>query len=126
MNPPDGGTYTLTRFGKTQSTSQNGAYFHSAGDLALWIWSEENQAAPIFPASAVLMCYGQPLNSGSCAHWQQGIGASSTGIVSIVQFSVVLRFFNIVWGLSPSSFSRSSSEGNSTECQSVYRESGVH
>src|SRR5207247_8569701 len=43
----------------------------------------------------------QPLNSGSCAHWQQGIGASSTGIVSIVQFSVVLRFFNIVWGLSP-------------------------
>ena len=97
MNPPDGGTYTLTRFGKTQSTSQNGAYFHSAGNLALWIWSEENQAAPIFPVSAVLMCYGQPLNSGSCAHWQQGIGASSTGIVSIVQFSVVLRFFNIVW-----------------------------
>jgi hypothetical protein len=99
MNPPPGQSYTLTRFGKglAPASSTSGNYFRSAGDLALWIWSQENDVTPIAPVSAVSLCFNQPLNFGSCAHWQQGIGASSTGIVGTNQISIVELRYNLNW-----------------------------
>ncbi len=100
QNPPPGGTYTLTRFGNglPPASSTSGIYFRSSGDLALYIWSEQNDANPIQPVSAVSICFGQPVNpSGSCAHWQQGIGKSATGVVGINQVSIVELRYNLNW-----------------------------
>jgi hypothetical protein len=99
MNPPPGQSYTLTRFGKglAPASSTSGIYFRSSGDLALWIWSQENDANPIVAVSAVSLCFNQPLNFGSCAHWQQGIGASMNGIVGATQVSEVEFRYNINW-----------------------------
>jgi ABC-type transport system substrate-binding protein len=100
QNPPVGGSYTLTRFGNglAPASSTSGLYFRSSGDLALWIWSQENDVNPIAAVSAISLCFGQPVNTtGSCAHWQHGIGASSTGIVGINQVSAVELRFNMNW-----------------------------
>jgi hypothetical protein len=73
-------------------------YFRSSSDLALYIWSLENDINPILAVSFVASCYGQPVNPNSqCAHWQQGIGASPTGVVGINQVSVVELRYNLNW-----------------------------
>lgn len=101
QNPaPFGGSYTLTRFGSglPPASSVTGIYFRSSGDLALAIWSEENDVSPILPLSAVMLCFGQPVNyAGSCNHWQQGIGASMTGVVGVNQISIVLIRYDLNW-----------------------------
>jgi hypothetical protein len=99
QNPPVGGSYTLTRFGNglAPASSTSGIYFRSSGDLALYLWTQENDVAPIAPVSAVSLCFNQPLNFGSCAHWQQGIGASSNGIVGTNQVSEVELRYNLNW-----------------------------
>ncbi len=116
QNPPTNGSYTLTRFGCSNATSclapassVSGIYFRSSGDLALYIWSEQNDQSQIFPLSQVFICYGQPVNpSGPCSHWQQGIGAntatgqgqcsaSQAGCVGINQVSAVEIRFNLNW-----------------------------
>jgi hypothetical protein len=100
QNPPLGGTYLLTRFGAGQApaSTPSGMYFRSSSDLALYIWSLENDINPILAVSFVASCYGQPVNPNSqCAHWQQGIGASPTGVVGINQVSVVELRYNLNW-----------------------------
>ena len=106
QSPPVGGSYTLTRFGCSTNTtclapatSATRINFHSSGDLALFIWESAGQSSvTINSLSSVVFCYGQPVNPvGSCAHWQQGIGASSTGVVSINQVSEVSLHFNNDW-----------------------------
>ncbi len=100
QNPPVGGGYTLTRFGNglAPASSVSGIYFRSSGDLALYIWSQQNDQNPIFPLSQVSICYGQPVNpSGPCAHWQQGIGASPNGVVGINQIGVVALRYGLNW-----------------------------
>jgi Bacterial extracellular solute-binding proteins, family 5 Middle len=100
QNPSVGGSYTLTRFGNglAPASSTRGIYFRSSGDLALWIWSQENDVNPITALSAISLCYGQPVSTtGPCAHWQHGIGASSNGIVGINQVAIVALRFNLNW-----------------------------
>jgi hypothetical protein len=107
MNPGPGGSYTLQRFGKgiAPGTSTTGAYFRSAGNLALWIWSEQNNISPEIIFSIVAACYGQPVvplggvpTPSSCAHFQQGIGASGgPTVVGLNQVSIELRFYGLEW-----------------------------
>ena len=109
QNPPVGGSYTLTRFGNglAPASSTTGIYFRSSGDLALYLWTLENDQTPISAVSAVSLCFGQPLNFGSCAHWQHGIGASGPGVspcaptvsgcVGISQVSAVELRYNLNW-----------------------------
>jgi hypothetical protein len=99
QNPPVGGSYTLTRFGNglSPASSTSGIYFRSSGDLALYLWTQENDVTPIGPVSAVAYCFNQPLNSPNCAHWQHGIGASNNGIVGANQVSEVELRFNLNW-----------------------------
>jgi hypothetical protein len=98
--PGPGGGYALTRFGAglAPASSTSNIYFRSSGDLALYLWSEENDISPALPLSALMLCYGQPVNLiGSCAHWQQGFGASSTGLVGVDQVSVELLRYGLNW-----------------------------
>ena len=99
MNPPPGQSYILTRYGKgfAPASSTSGIYFRSSGNLALYIWTQENDANPLQPVSAVSLCFGQPVSNGSCTHWQHGIGASATGVVGINQVSAVELRYNLNW-----------------------------
>ncbi len=115
QNPPTNGSYTLTRFGCTNATtclapasSTSGIYFRSSGGLGLYVWSEQNDANPIQPVSAVSLCFGLALGTGACGHWQQGIGAntatgqgqcsvSQAGCVGINQVSAVELRYNLNW-----------------------------
>ena len=99
QNPPIGGSYFLTRFGNglPPASSTSGIYFRSSGDLALYIWSQQNDANPIQPVSAVSICFGLPVPTGSCTHWQHGIGASGSGVVGINQVSAVELRYNLNW-----------------------------
>jgi ABC-type transport system substrate-binding protein len=100
QDPPPSGSYVLTRFGNglAPASSQSGMYFRASSMLALYIWTQENDVSPIGPVSAVSACNGQPVNpSGPCAHWQQGIGASSSGVVGINQISAVELRYNLNW-----------------------------
>ncbi len=99
QNPPAGGSYTLTRFGKglAPGSSTTGTYFRSSGNLALYDWTGESDTSAVQPVSAVSLCFNAPVLTGSCTHWQQGIGASSTGIVGINQISTVELRYNLNW-----------------------------
>ena len=110
QNPPPGQTYTLTRFGKglPPASTTSGIYFRSSGNLALYIWTQENDANPLQAVSAVSLCYGLALGTGACRHWQQGIGAntatgqgqcsvSQAGCVGINQVSAVEIRYNLNW-----------------------------
>jgi hypothetical protein len=100
MSPGTGGSFFLTRFGKglAPASSTSGIYFRSSGDLALYAWSQENDVSPIQAVSAVSACYGQAVNpTGSCTHWQRGLGASPTGVVGINQVSVVELRYALNW-----------------------------
>jgi hypothetical protein len=96
-----GQSLSLTRFGidDAPATSVSGAYFRSAGNLALWIWSEQNDANPSTIFGAVASCYGKPVDlSGSCAHWQQGIGNNpGPAPVGSTQVAIENRFYALNW-----------------------------
>jgi hypothetical protein len=100
-NPPQpGGSYILTRFGNglAPASSTSGIYFRSSGNLALYLWTQESDVNPIIPISSIFLCFNQPFNpNGGCAHWQRGIGRSTTGVVGITQLSLVLFDFNWSW-----------------------------
>jgi hypothetical protein len=90
-NPPIGGTYTLT-------ASTN--YFHSADNLALWIWAADGSSngPTILTASSIGSCFNVPVNiAGPCGHWQQGAGNPGSGTVGITAVSTVFLLYNINW-----------------------------
>jgi len=101
MNPPIGGSYTLTRFGNglAPASSISGIYFRSSGDLALYLWSEQNNSNPLLAFVAVASCYQVAVNlAGACGHFQQGIGNPGSGTaVGVSQVSVSSRFYNLNW-----------------------------
>lgn len=103
MNPPLGGTYTLTRFGAglVPASSVSGDYFRSSGNLALWIWSGDNGdiTHDFLNVAAAMGCFGLPIQTtGPCVHFQQGMGANGTvSIVQLAQISIVIRFFGVNW-----------------------------
>ena len=104
-NPGVGGNYTLTRFGVGHLPGSNlsDSYFRSSGTLALWIWSQDNGdfTHDFLNFGQVESCYNRPVNlSGSCGHFQQGIGGSVAGApgpVDIVDVSIVVRFVGVNW-----------------------------
>jgi hypothetical protein len=95
------GNYSLTRFGAglPPASSVSSIYFRSSGNLALYIWSEENDISPLIPFSEVAACFGKPVTAlPPCNHWQQGIGANGGPIsVGLAQVSIVSRFYGINW-----------------------------
>jgi hypothetical protein len=105
QNPPIGSSYTLTRFGKGQApaSSVNGIFFRSSGNLALWIWSQQNDSTPSTVFNSVAACYNKNVDlTGSCAHFQMGIG-STNGIggapakVLSGQVAIENRFYALNW-----------------------------
>jgi hypothetical protein len=103
QNPPVGGSYTLTRFGKglAPASSVGNAYFRSNGNLALWIWSQNTGdiTHDFLNFSIVASCFGAAVTStGPCAHFQRGIGANGGPIpVGLSQVSIVNRFVGTNW-----------------------------
>jgi len=102
QNPPPGGTYTLTRFGigHNPGSSVTDSYFRSSGALALDIWTG-NTGDPTGDSinfSRVAACFGQPVGTTGCTHWQRGIGNPGTGtVIGGIQASIVLRFVFVNW-----------------------------
>jgi hypothetical protein len=102
-NPPVGGGYTLTRFGNglAPASSVSSIYFRSSGNLALWVWSQDNGdiTHDFLNFSVVASCFGKPLSSvAPCAHFQQGIGANGGPVaVGLSQVSIVNRFVGLNW-----------------------------
>jgi len=102
-NPPVGGSYALTRFGKglPPASSISGSYFRSSGSLALYLWSHDTGdiTHDFLNFSVVASCFGAPVTStGSCAHFQQGIGANGGPVsVGLAQVAIVNRFVGNNW-----------------------------
>jgi hypothetical protein len=103
QNPPVGGSYTLTRFGRgvAPASSVSSIYFRSSGNLALWIWSQDNGdiTHDFLNYSVVASCFGALVTStGPCAHFQRGIGANGGPIsVGLSQVAIVIRFVGTNW-----------------------------
>jgi len=121
QNPPVGGSYTLTRFGRglSPASSVSSIYSRSSGTLALYLWSQQTGdfVHDFLNFSIVASCYGQPAqplgSTGACAHYQQGIGANGdttaggtdgcpTGSVcgsrvGLSQVTIVNRFVGLNW-----------------------------
>ena len=102
QNVYPGGTYTLQRFGlgHAPGSSVADSYFRSNGALALQIWSG-NTGDPTGDSinfSRVAACFGQPVGTTGCTHWQRGIGNSGAGtVIGGIQASIVLRFVFVNW-----------------------------
>jgi hypothetical protein len=107
QNPGVGSSYTLTRFGAGLPPASSGSYFRSNGNLALYLWTENNGdfTHDFLNYGVVTACYGQattPLGSipapSSCAHFQQGIGANGgPKVVDITTVGIVNRFMGLNW-----------------------------
>jgi hypothetical protein len=102
-NPPMGGSYVLSRFGKglAPASSVSGIYFRSNGNLAAFLWSQDNGdiTHDFLNFSVVASCFGAPVTpTGPCAHFQQGIGANGGPIpVGLSQVAIVDRFVAVNW-----------------------------
>jgi hypothetical protein len=106
MNPLPGGGFTLQRFGvgTTPGAGLNDHYFRSNGNLALWIWSQNNGdfTHDFINFTVVAACFGLPAlplgTTTGCGHFQQGIGATGGPvIVGSVQIAIVNRFIATNW-----------------------------
>jgi hypothetical protein len=104
-NPPISGSYTMTRFGKglAPASSVSGIFFRSSGNVALWIWSQQNDLNPSTIFGLVAACYLKPVDlTGSCAHFQQGIGGfngigGTPAPVNAAQVAIENRFYALNW-----------------------------
>ena len=103
MNPPVGGSYVLQRFGKGQApaSSVSTIYFRSNGNLAAYLWSQNNGdiTHDFLNFSVVASCFGAGITStGPCQHFQQGIGATGgSSPVGLQQVAIVNRFVGLNW-----------------------------
>jgi len=101
MNPPVGGSYTLARYGAgtTPGGSLN-TFFRSNGNLALWTWTSDTGSfgTDFLNFGQVSLCFGKPIGTTGCTHWQQGIGApSGSSTVGLTQVGIVQRFVGVNW-----------------------------
>jgi hypothetical protein len=102
QNPPIGGTYTLSRFGKgfLPISPPFDVYFRSAGNLAALIWTGDNGdfVHDFVTFTIVAHCYNLPVFTVGCAHWQEGIGnPKGPNPVGIQQVLIVARFVGQSW-----------------------------
>ena len=104
MNPPVGGGYVLSRFGKglAPASSISSVYFRSAGNLALWTWSEDtgDTTHDFLNYSVLASCFGT--QSSNCSHWMMGIGGCGGAVTSpctigLQQLAIVNRFVGLNW-----------------------------
>lgn len=106
-NPPIGGSYTLTRFGKgvAPASSVSSIYFRSNGNLALWTWSQDTGdiTHDFLNFSTLASCFGQnSLILPNCFHWEMGIGGcggtpNSPCQTGLTQIAIVNRFVAVNW-----------------------------
>jgi hypothetical protein len=106
-NPGVGQSYTLTRFGNgfPPNSPPFDVYFRSAGNLALWIWTQNNGdfTHDFLNFVFVESCFNLPAlpigTTTGCGHFQQGIGGMNGGgsPVGLNQISEVNRFVGISW-----------------------------
>jgi hypothetical protein len=103
QNPPVGGNYALSRFGKglAPASSVSRIYFRSDGNLAAYLWSQNTGdiTHDFLNFSVVASCFGAAVTStGPCAHFQRGIGANGGPIsVGLSQVAIVNRFVGTNW-----------------------------
>jgi hypothetical protein len=111
VNPPPGGTYTLSRFGTSSPKApQFSAYFRSSGTLAQYIWTGDTGDPVTDPTNfaQIASCFNKPAGTAGCTHWQNGIGKSANGcvtqptgvtlcVVSLDQILIVQRFLFVNW-----------------------------
>jgi hypothetical protein len=100
QNPPVGGTYTLTRFGKgfAPASPPFDLYFRSSSNLAVYIWTGNNGSFShdFLNFAKVLLCYNQPLGTPGCGRWQTGI-LDGPSPVNINKVLAVNRFVGVSW-----------------------------
>jgi len=103
MNPPVGGSYVLSRFGKglAPGSSISSIYFRSNGNLATYLWSGDtgDGTKDFLNFSVVAGCFGAAVTSvAPCAHFQRGIGANGGPVtVGLAQVAIVNRFVGLNW-----------------------------
>ncbi len=106
MNPPVGGSYTLSRFGKglTPCSSISSTYFRSNCNLALWTWTGNSGdiTHDFLNVSAIFGCFGQIFPSPNCLRWEMGIGGcggtpNSPCQIGLQQVAIVNRFVGVNW-----------------------------
>jgi len=103
MNPPVGGSYVLSRFGKglAPGSSISSIYFRSNGNLATYLWSGDtgDGTKDFLNFSVVAGCFGAGITSvAPCAHFQRGIGANGGPVtVGLAQVAIVNRFVGLNW-----------------------------
>ena len=103
-NPPVGGSYSLTRFGKgfAPAPSPFDTYFRSAGNLALYAWSGDTGdfTHDFINFAHAIFCFNK--TGGTCTPLESGIG-SANGIigppapVGINQILIIARFVGVNW-----------------------------
>jgi ABC-type transport system substrate-binding protein len=106
-NPPIGGSYILTRYGKgfPANSPPFDVYFRSMGNLALYIWTGDTGqfASDFVNFTTMAACFNLPVTTAApCAHFQNGIGSSNgtagpAAPVGINQVLAVNRFVGVNW-----------------------------
>ncbi len=103
-NPPEGSSYTLTRFGKglIPASSISSLYSRSNGNLALWTWSLDtgDVTHDFLNYSIIARCFGT--TSPNCSHWMMGIGGcggtlTSPCTIGLQQVAIINRFVGLNW-----------------------------
>jgi hypothetical protein len=96
-------TYTLTRFGvgTAPGAGLSDHYFRSNGNLAIWVWSQDNGdfTHDFGNLQTVRACYNPGgTATGACVHWAKGIaGTGGTAGLTNVQIAAVNRFVAVNW-----------------------------
>ncbi len=92
-------SYTLQRFGigTTPGAGISDHYFRSSGNLALWVWSQDNGdfTHDFINFTVVAACFG--IATGGCAHFAHGIGGTGGAGIGSVQIGIVNRFVGVNW-----------------------------
>ena len=105
QNPGPGGSYTLARFGKyggPPASSVSNLYSRSSGNLALWIWSQDNGdiTHDFLNFSVIASCFGViGILGDRCFHWEAGIGGCGGPpcVIGLNQIAIVNRFAGLNW-----------------------------
>ena len=100
-NANAGDQWSLSRYGLgTAPGGSLNAYFRGPGNLALWAWSQDRGifSNDFLNFASISSCFGKPIGTPGCEHWQHGIAGSAAGtVVGLSQVSIVQRFVGVNW-----------------------------
>ena len=98
------GTFTLQRYGLTSTThAPNSVYFRSSFNIKQWVWADANgnQNVDLADVSSAAYCFNKSVSLfPGCAHWDStanGVGGNGDGIVELSEFSIVARWYAVMW-----------------------------